>query len=230
MKNFSTKALLLKAIPLQNHKQILTLFTFEYGIIAAVFQNKFQVSPPLEAEFSLTSTRGNLYRCYEICSKNYHPKLRESFSVLQSACLILEAIRQTQPEEREAKDLYLLTTRYLDALPSFKRTERLHASFLLKLLRYEGSLTLSKNCDTCFIPLENCYISEHGCHCNKHKASYAIPIEEEVYLGLKILSEERFLSKLASYPIPDFSITLAKQLYEWYILRSQSGEPMILPT
>ncbi len=177
MKAEKGEGLILRQIPFQESKQILTIFLPEEGVTSFIAKrsNTGTFSPICELEFAYRRGRGELHYLFEGRASNSYLELRNTIEQLEYAGEIIQLLLGSQLPGKPAPLLYILTLRYLDRLRFGLKPINLVASFFLKLLTHEG-LFLAKsspNRDSHF-------------HCASHR-----PFSSEEWLLIDILSCSR---------------------------------------
>ncbi len=136
----SKEGIILHALPFQDHKRLLTVFTKEFGMVKLVAKaGQAGIDPLTRAEFSFNLKPGkDMANCREMTVMNYHYRLRKNLEWLRSGCDMAYAIKTSQIESTPAPLLYDLVVRYLEKIPVVADPKTLAASFYLKVLRHEG--------------------------------------------------------------------------------------------
>jgi DNA repair protein RecO len=136
------QALILKQIPLQEKKLLLTLFTKMLGVKKFVVNCRKQqhLSPLLLIEFSYEPKQEglNTLKTYDILDS--FPLLRKEFKNIETASLLLKTITQFHLEEREEISLFNALLFFLKSLPSIPCKTTALIAFQIKLLHHEGVL------------------------------------------------------------------------------------------
>lgn len=143
------EGLILKVFNYQEQDKILHVFT-EEGIKHFIFkglkQNASLIAPLILAEFiySPLNPNSNLLPCYDIYPLNYHLFLRKDFLKLKIACLMVQILHESQLPDNPSENLYRLFKEYLKKIEGTPHLFSLFLSFRLKLLKYEGILSLNE--------------------------------------------------------------------------------------
>lgn len=211
---FVHQGIVLLATPYQNNQQIVQLYTKEQGMISAIRRSKWHIHPPLEAEFTLQKTKGDLFRIQEISHANYRPFLSKTMDQLSAAHKILLAIRTTQPVGKLSPTLYAVLSKMLSALRTFSATKTLLASFWLKLLKHEGMIFLSPYCSVCGTALERAHFCDGALYCPEHREPWGEEIEKEELEELLYLCYQTDLSLLSSYSVSDQSFSISEKIFQ----------------
>ena len=157
MAEYRLEGVVLRSIPYKERDRILTLFTRESGVISLYVAgvsskntNKATLTSPLtRGEFLFKKGRGDLYRFIDGTILDLHLPLRKSYAHLDVAGKLLKALLNTQLPGKEAFPLYQLLLAFLNFLPKAKDPMTLYIAFQIKLLKYEGLLSLTSLCQAC---------------------------------------------------------------------------------
>lgn len=188
MEILKTEALIVKAIPYRNDDCILTAFTPQQGLLSFFLRNGYRskkhsgsgvLSPLSIVEIVYSKGRGELYLCQEIGMVRHHLELRQTLTVLEEACQMLQMISATQQPEKSAPELYRLLVAYLDKLPAIPNHHILISSFQLKLMRYEGIFPLLSHCSICSELLQDTWIHTQEPFCCAHAPAGALHFTQE---------------------------------------------------
>lgn len=205
MKRF--EGIILHAVPYGETNRIVTLFTKEAGVIAAIVYRATTkkavpgATDPLACiELVATEGKGDLYSCRDISVIRQHLPLRKRLSSLRAGWAMAQLLRKSQLPHKPAPQLYALLEGYLEQIPSFSSPEVLVQSFYLKLLRHEGHLEVSDGCSSCSSPLTECFVGHGECFCRSHAPPQAIPFLENELPIIRKLAYSRQYSELASLP------------------------------
>lgn len=204
------EGLVLRSLDYKDGQKIITLFTPTKGLISLIVKgiNRKKThlltltSPLTQAEYHFSIHRSDLYSFRDGSPINTHHNLRSDLSHLQTAVGFAEALLGSQFPGKPAPALYQLTLAYLKHLPSFADPTPLKASFILKLLKHDGHLSLTPACAHCDNP-PRAY-SEGEVFCHTHSPSYAIPFSAAEWETLVILAEARSIPQLQELKVdPD---------------------------
>ncbi|MGR3973025.1 MAG: DNA repair protein RecO [Candidatus Rhabdochlamydia sp.] len=148
MSEIKTEGIILKTIPYQEKKSIVTLLTKDHGIISLfVRQEKSFKGHSLINTFShidLVYQKIKTSECFALKEGTMiesHYFLRETWSRLEAAGKMSAAILFTQFPGKSSPLLYHLLLACFKQLPHFKSSLTLVTLFYLKLLTYEGVLS-----------------------------------------------------------------------------------------
>lgn len=147
----STEGIVLKSLDYKENQRIITVFSKDLGLISLIvkgispssLQKLVATTPLCQAEFHFTRGKSDLFRFSECAILCDHLPLRFQLSHLQSAGTMANAILESQLPGKPSTALYTLLDRYLKMLPAFPTPLPLTTSFLLKMLKLEGLLSLS---------------------------------------------------------------------------------------
>ena len=191
------EGLVLRRIDYKDSQKILTLFTSERGIISLIVKgitrkntHLLTLSSPLtHAEYLFRVHRSTLYTFQDGTLINSHLPLRQSLLHIESAIRIAQALLTSQLPGKPAPALYRLTLAYLKLTTQFTDPAPLTASFLLKLLKHEGILSLAPTCALC--STSPTYLHQGEAFCQKHTPHSATHYTPEEWATLTTLSETR---------------------------------------
>lgn len=199
-----TPGFVLSVTPYKVRDQIATLFTYTYGRVNIISKRRAKylpvLSPLMEAEFLLEERKGELKNCLEHSHHNLHLELRNSLPLLETALFFLDLIKKSQFPEKPAPLLYSLLKSYLQHLPQAENLPLFKASFLLKLLKHEGTLPLANQCMACKSPLSDGYVSLEGSFCPEHAIGRGQDFSPGEFSLLHTLAHERQLKRLLTLP------------------------------
>jgi DNA repair protein RecO len=172
---------------------IVHLFSEELGIIAVYVSHSSAkkgggealITPLNEVEITLNRKNGSLWQSKD-CRLSYgFLGLRNSLSTLQGSVSLLNAIVNSQPEERPAPVLYALLKDYLRRLERGEPAWKIVSSFQLKLLRFEGIWSDELPDEVPFSP-EEWLTCVHLAYCRTHSELQAVTTEFPDELAQKI--------------------------------------------
>jgi len=200
------KGITLKSIDYQEFDKIIYVFTQNEGVKHLIVKGakrpksyaKVALYPLVHAEF-LCQKKGrqlDLSVCREITAINQNLFLRKDIDKLQTACTLARAIQTTQFPNCPSPLLFKLFITYIDKIKTCINLTSLTASFLLKLLRHEGILTLSARCSQCEKSLKEVYFYESQPYCEKHTPPTAIYFSAEDINNMLILTNSRDLHEI----------------------------------
>ena len=144
------ECIVLKTIPFKESDRILSLFTPDRGVMSLFVRGLSKSRPSIvnlttplcRGEFIFRKGRSDLHRFIDGTIMDMHLKLRRSYSHLECAGKMLNAISTSQMAGKAAPGLYALLASYLSHLSDFSECAAPWASFQLKLLLHEGLLAL----------------------------------------------------------------------------------------
>ncbi len=173
MQEEKTEGIVLRSQDYKERQRIITLFTPQ-GLISLIIRNISRkntrllslTTPFCNGEYHFRRGRTDLMSFHDGTVLNDHLCLRHSLKSLQVAGSLANAILSSQMAGKPSPALFMLYKSYHKQVPHFKDPEVLLASFYLKLLKYEGLLTISEHCSTCeSSPL---ILHEGESFCTKH--------------------------------------------------------------
>lgn len=144
------EGLVLRSIDFRDRQKILTLFTPTMGIVSLIVKgiNRKKshlltlTSPFTCGEYLFRVSRSTLYTFRDGTPLKTHNELRDNLDHIEAATLLVKALLTSQLPEKPAPDLYALTLTYLGLLSTVENPAAITSSFLLKLLKHEGLLSL----------------------------------------------------------------------------------------
>lgn len=196
------EGLVLRSIDYKDQQKIITLFTPTRGLISLIVKgiNRKRAhlltltSPLTQAEYHFTIRRSDLYSFQDGTPINTHNNLRNNLRHLQTAVGFAEVLLASQFPGKPSPALYQLVLTYLKHLPSFADPSALKASFLLKLLKHDGHLSLTDHCSHCDSP--SAYYSHGESFCRTHSPSYGTLLSTQEWATLFTLTEARTIPQL----------------------------------
>ena len=207
------EALVLQASDCKEDGRIVSLFTFQHGIIKIFINAKGKdssrqraLSTPLTLlTVSCQINRGDLYRCLDAKIIDQHLELRKNLEVLESACHMARSTLRSQATHVAAPNLYLLLKSYLKLLSFSISPESILSSYQLKLLRHEGFLASLTSCPLCLkdqtIQIQSWASGEFYCREHSPSANIYFPIEE--YTALYQLASSKSTNILKEMNAPE---------------------------
>lgn len=203
----STEAIILNAIPFQDHHQITTFFTPDLGVCKGIsLHNKspknplFGIFSPLHrVEVIFRKTNNDLLKIQTGSLLNAHLFLRTSYEPLQAACTLLALILKSQLPHKPAPLLFQLLKNYLEMFAKAKTPKTLLASFQLKLLRHEGLLSVTNRCALCQEEPACINLSEGQVICATHQSPSPFLLSEDetaLFYALALSTSMPFLQEL----------------------------------
>lgn len=201
------EGLVLRAINYRDRQRIITVFTKDRGLISLIVKGIHRkrldlmalTTPLSQAEYHYTIGRSDLYQFRDGTLLACNLELRESALSLETGGQIIQALLATQWPGKPAPLLYQLTLAYLKQLPHFPDPKALLASYWLKLLKYEGNLSLQSHCTHCEKPPSHLYKGESLC---LDHAPYSIhPLKSDEWVLLTTLLETKDFSLIKTLTI-----------------------------
>lgn len=172
-----TKGIILRVIPFRDYDQILTIFTFEAGLIKVLYKGSRSkrrgvqgICMPLTVvEIVYREKKGEIFSCHEMGLIEAYHDLRQELKSLEVACDLLQVVASSQLVCKPAPQLYDLLCFYLHKIPQIGDPWTLAVSFRLKLLKYEGLIAFPFTCEACQRPLvDEAYLREEEWRCADH--------------------------------------------------------------
>jgi DNA repair protein RecO (recombination protein O) len=197
-----TQGITLRSIPYKERQRIVNIFTRENGVISLIVKGLSQKNTSLLAfsssfclsEIIYIKKRSDLYILKDFSIIDDNLSLREDFSFINSAYLIVKAILDSQLHHKKAVSLYELLKSYLKKIPIFKSHDSLITSFLLKILIYEGLINIKSTCNLCY---EEAVVIQKGeSLCSSHANSFSHKFSKNEFINMQNLSTIRSFSDL----------------------------------
>jgi DNA repair protein RecO (recombination protein O) len=193
-----TEGVILRTIPIQDYKQLLTLFTLDYGLIKILYNRKKNfpgaVHPLSHVEVIFREKNSEIFPCEELTLWQPYLRLRDKLPYLEVACDLLKMIERSQLLGKKAPMLYRLFLYYLDKIPFVSDPYTLIASFRLKLLKHEGILTFPFTCAFCQkVLISTAFGQGAGLFCLDHRPKPAFIYGED---ELQMMSHLTLCQKL----------------------------------
>lgn len=196
------EGIVLRSLDFKDREKIITVFTANRGLISLIVKGITKkrshlltlTSPFTQADYHYLIGRSSLYSFKEATPLNTHHYLREKLSHIQAATTFASALLSSQMPGKPAPHLYALTLSYLKQLPQFDTPSSLTASFLLKLLKHDGHLSLKNGCTSCGEPPTHLHVGEP--FCRTHTPAYAHLLSQTEWDTLQVLAEARSFAPL----------------------------------
>ncbi|MBS3905346.1 MAG: DNA repair protein RecO [Simkania sp.] len=152
-----SEGLVLRVIPLNDTKRILTVFLPEEGILSLATKTPSSslnhlataTAPLTCSDFIYRKGKHEVYRLLEASILEDHLLLRSCVNRLHCAGELAQILLKTQLPGKPAPLLYALTKAYLNRLQHSNNPYNFLTSFYLKLLKHEGLLRWSAQCVYC---------------------------------------------------------------------------------
>ena len=228
MKPFQEEGIILHTFDYRDYDQILTLFTPNEGIVEAVKaganrpkrRGGVETSPLTQAEFILVRGKQELMKCREISVKDRHLGCRQNIETLETACELLQALRNTQMPGKASPALYALLESYLQKIPKIDSPQRLALSFRMKLLRHEGHFSNQLTCTLCQEVLPTLHFSHGEYFCRKHAPSGCVHFSKEETEELHRCAFGKTFSEVLSQSMhPEFQEKTRALFNHFFLLR-----------
>lgn len=223
MNQEKTEGIVLRSFDYKERGRIITIFSFEYGLIDLVATSLSKkksyllslTSPFSQGEFIFTRGKSTLYRFQDGTLINPHAALRQKLSSLNAASQMIQAVLLSQLPCKPAQPLYQTLLSYLKKVALFDDPSPLIASFYLKLLKHEGLLHLQKRCAYCDQPATG--LSDGASTCLTHQGSDSIFFSSEEWKDLFILSEARQFQLLKQLSISNHLLEKIEGYFKKYL-------------
>lgn len=205
MENEKAEGVILHALNFRDYDQILTIFTYNEGVVKGVAKGalrpsssiRFATAPLTRIEFLYTKGKSDLLKCSELTSISQYLPLRSSLPRLQAACDVVQAISRSQLPHHPAPDLYKLFLWTLDKIPVVADPFLLAISFQLKLLRHDGVLSMQCRCAVCGKEPAQGHILKGEVLCQEHCPYPNILFTNKELKMLELLAHLRHISDIA---------------------------------
>lgn len=208
MQTEKIEGIVLRSQDYKESHRIITLFTPE-GLISLIVRGISRkntrllslTTPFCNAEYHFHKGRGELLSFRDGTLLDDHLSLRHSLKSLQLAGSLASAILTSQMAGKPAPALYLLYKAYHKQASHFKDPDTLLASFYLKLLKYEGLLTVSSHCVQCESP-SPLRIYEGESFCSQHAQPGSLTFSPSEWELLLQLDNSLQFSALSTLTLP----------------------------
>lgn len=219
--DIQTHAIVITSIPYKDYDRIVSAFSQERGFIKLYVKGANRprsrrlafCQPLTHALYTLTRGRGEFYYFNDGQLINAHLPLRDSYKHLKSAFNLVKALSKIHVEEHPSKDLFALLKSYLAHLMDFKEPEVLVSSFYLKVLLYEGCLSLNPLCARCQKRASPLYFYLKEYYCQNCTSARDLSLSSDEMLSLLSLVKERSFESLKAHSIEESLHQKIKNLY-----------------
>lgn len=202
------EGVILRSLEYRDKDRIITAFT-PLGLISLIVKGITPrhaalltlTSPFCEAEFIFKRGRSDLHAFIDGTVIDNHLYLRQKLTFLETAGSLVQTILFSQLTGKSSSELYQLFRLYLTHIPSFESPATLYASFQLKLLTYEGLLSLSVQCNRCKEKKAQ-FLSKGESLCDAHPLEEGFSFSNEEWSHLLQLQGARRLSALRALALP----------------------------
>lgn len=151
-----TEGIVLRSQDFKERHRILTLFTPE-GLINLIVKNISRknmgllslTTPFCHGEYHYQRRHSSLLHFQDGTILDDHFNFRQNLQFLQTAGTLASAILASQLPDKPSAALFSLYKSYHKQVLNFKNPTSLLTSFLLKLLKHEGLLTIAPHCNHC---------------------------------------------------------------------------------
>ncbi len=216
-----TDAFVLSSIPFKDYDRIVTLFSKEMGQIKVFVNganrpksNKLALSEPLTyASYLLRKKRGDFYTFIEGKLLDPFLGLRDSYEHLTAGFDLLHAILKSQVEQYPSADLFSLLKSYLKQMVSSKDPKVLVSSFYLKVLLFEGCLTLKSQCSRCHKKPSHLYFCFKDYFCKECAPVRNLVFSSEELKTVFELVKERSFQELSQKQVDEGLEDKIRKLY-----------------
>lgn len=207
MQEEKTEGIVLRSQDYKERHRIITLFSPQ-GLISLIVKGISQKNARLLAlttpfsygEYIYRQGNSELFRFQDGTLLNDYFTFRQHLKFLDAAGTLANAVLSSQMAGKPAPALFALYKSYHSQVASFDDPMPLTASFFLKLLKYEGLLSISAHCSSCGAGAQCLSNGESLCSQHADKDAIAFSFQEwEILLSLD--SAQQF-SALRSFSIP----------------------------
>ncbi len=225
MNTLKAEGIILHTLPFKDYDLLVTVFTHEHGLMKFIYKggqsrrrNKGGVASPLtRAEFIFKKTTHELIPLYELSILESNFSLRSSFKILETSCLWLKLIKQTQLPGKPSEALYRFLLAFLKRLPKTEQINSLIASFYLKLLHHEGLIKITSDCSKCNALIQKTHHQEDESFCHRHSTPKSISFPQLEAQTLALLTYGKNFKKIESLEITETFKGKVEQLYRHII-------------
>ena len=203
-----TEGIVLRAQDFKERHRIITLFTPQ-GLISLIVKNISRkntrllslTTPFCHGEYHFRRNNSELLRFHDGSLIDEHLNLRQSYSTLQAAGALAHAVLTSQMPGKPSPALFVLYKSYHKQVPCFSDPAALLSSFYLKLLKYEGLLTIAPRCTHCDeAPSRLLYNGESLC--TQHNVQGGLHFSPSEWETLLILDGAQQFSALSTLAVP----------------------------
>jgi len=208
METEKIEGIVLRSQDYKESHRIITLFTPD-GLISLIVRGISRknsrllslTTPFCNAEYLYRKGRSELFSFRDGTVLDDHFSLRGSLKSLQLAGSLANAILTSQMTGKPAPALYVLYKAYHKQASHFTNPDVLLASFYLKLLKYEGLLTISTHCAQCESP-HPLRLYEGESFCSNHNIPTGFSFTPSEWELLLLLDNSMQFSSLHNLTIP----------------------------
>jgi DNA repair protein RecO len=191
------EGIVIKSLPYQDNKRIFSLFT-DKGLLSFIADIKdsrpetlLVCSPLSKGEYVFAESKGGWRKIQDSSLTFSYLHFKSSYALLDSASLCLKAIALSQLENKPAPLLYHLLKIYLEKIPEFTDPYIVSSSFFLKVLRFEGLISLEQICSYCSTRLSQGFVDlSPSCGCYTHPEGVLFDAIEWKELKVLALAKE----------------------------------------
>lgn len=197
-----TEGIILQSIPFQDRHQILTLFTYDVGILKIFYRGTGSAKGAVQGLWAPLTVVEVVYRerdreilpCHEIAQIDSNHFLRQDLLFLEVAADLLRTIALSQIIAKPAPLVYRLLRHYMSRISQAPDPWALALSFQLKVLNHEGLISLPFTCHVCESPItSDGYTRYSHWFCPAHQSPEGIQwTEEEVLLTYHLATCRHF--------------------------------------
>jgi len=225
MQEEKTEGVVLRSQDYKERHRIITLFS-PLGLISMIVKSISRknarllslTTPFSHGEYIYYQGRSDLLNYCDGTLLDDHLYLRQNLKLLQAAGTLANAILSSQMAGKPAPALFALYKSYHKQIRHFEEPAPLLASFILKLLKHEGLLSISSHCASCDTT-SACFLSHGESFCSQHAEQGAIafsPSEWEILLALE--NAQQF----SSLRVLQFSPLFVQKIQALFLSRTDS--------
>lgn len=223
MSEETIEAIVLRSFDYQEKHRIVTLFSSE-GILSLIIKNISKnkahllslSSPFSHGEYLFRRGRSDLFHFIDGSLIDENLDLRKRFSSLQIAGALTNALLSSLMPEKKSPALFSLYKSYLKQIPLFSNPTILLSSFYLKLLRHEGHLLLTPQCNRC--PSETASILDQGeSLCLRHASQSPYQFTNKEWNDLSTLLFARTFTELSTLAFNHSLASKVSDLFNSYL-------------
>lgn len=212
------EGIVLKTLPYQENKRIISIFT-DIGILQLIVTlsssntRLLSLTTPLShALFIYQKRPSELHLFKEASLLSSHLNYNNSYEHLETAMALIQTILSSQLPGKPAPLLYQLLHIYLKTLPSTPQPKVLASSFMLKNLWHEGLIAIDLLCTHCQkVPSQA--LHDGICYCKQCMPSKSLFFEKEEWDQFLILLTSKKIQTLKEL---SYEKTLHKKIQELF--------------
>jgi DNA repair protein RecO (recombination protein O) len=207
MQEEKTEGIVLRSRDFKERHRIITLFT-AHGLVNLIVKNISRkntrllslTTPFSHGEYLYLRAHSELLRFQDGTLLDDHSHLRQSYSLLQTAGALANAILTSQLPDKPSPALFSLYKSYHKQVAHFPDPAPLLASFYLKLLKHDGLLSLTPFCTLCENTPASLFYNGEGL-CTQHPTPEALRFSSTEWETLLFLDQVPQFSLLRTHSV-----------------------------